>query len=65
MVDAWHGLAALGVVAYHLGFEPGSDFDLGHPCVMGLPRAPNLANPTKLARGVTCGGVSDESIRDQ
>jgi len=34
MVDAWRGLAALGVVAYHLGFEPGSDFDLGHACVM-------------------------------
>jgi len=34
MVDAWRGLAALGVVCYHLGFEPRSDFDLGHGCVM-------------------------------
>jgi peptidoglycan/LPS O-acetylase OafA/YrhL len=34
MVDAWRGLAALGVVCYHLGFGSGSDFDLGHACVM-------------------------------
>src|SRR5580704_14100421 len=34
MVDAWRGLAALGVVCYHLGFESGTDFDLGHACVM-------------------------------
>lgn len=34
MVDAWRGLAALGVVSYHLGLELGSDFDLGHACVM-------------------------------
>lgn len=34
MVDAWRGLAALGVVCYHLGFESNTDFDLGHACVM-------------------------------
>lgn len=34
MVDAWRGLAALGVVCYHQGFQPGTDFDLGHACVM-------------------------------
>lgn len=34
MVDAWRGLAALGVVCYHLGVRVGSDFDLGHACVM-------------------------------
>lgn len=34
MVDAWRGLAALGVVCYHLGLRVGSDFDLGHACVM-------------------------------
>jgi peptidoglycan/LPS O-acetylase OafA/YrhL len=34
MVDAWRGLAALGVVCYHLGVGPGWDFDLGHACVM-------------------------------
>jgi peptidoglycan/LPS O-acetylase OafA/YrhL len=34
MVDAWRGLAALGVVCYHLGPEQGSQFDLGHSCVM-------------------------------
>jgi peptidoglycan/LPS O-acetylase OafA/YrhL len=36
MVDAWRGLAALGVVCYHLGLELGSEFDLGHICVMAF-----------------------------
>ncbi|MGA2695794.1 MAG: acyltransferase [Terriglobales bacterium] len=32
MVDAWRGLASLGVVFDHLGLNPG--FNLGHACVM-------------------------------
>jgi peptidoglycan/LPS O-acetylase OafA/YrhL len=32
MMDAWRGLAALGVVLYHVG--PQLRFDLGHVCVM-------------------------------
>ena len=32
MVDAWRGLAALGVVLYHVGLQ--LSFDLGHVCVM-------------------------------
>jgi peptidoglycan/LPS O-acetylase OafA/YrhL len=34
MVDAWRGLAALGVAAYHLDLNLGLNFDLGHACVM-------------------------------
>lgn len=32
MMDAWRGLAALGVVVYHIGLR--FKFDLGHVCVM-------------------------------
>ena len=34
MVDGWRGLAALGVVSYHLGLPQWGEFDLGHACVM-------------------------------
>jgi peptidoglycan/LPS O-acetylase OafA/YrhL len=37
MLDAWRGLAALGVVLYHLGLYHlglGMTFDLGHASVM-------------------------------
>jgi peptidoglycan/LPS O-acetylase OafA/YrhL len=36
MVDAWRGLAAVGVVSYHLGLDLGSEVDLGHTCVMAF-----------------------------
>ena len=32
MVDAWRGLAALGVAFYHLGFP--FEFNMGHACVL-------------------------------
>lgn len=34
MIDGWRGLAALGVVIYHLGFNLGPNLDLGNICVM-------------------------------